>query len=137
LGEKKRPYNAETQESFAIVTPAGCELYIADSIAASQILMRKKDFPKPLDLTSRQDVTNCPQSRDNNMAVRETWNIWEELGYCTVSLPSPFSLPLMSISLFLCASQLMSLFIQVNGADWSRHHRCTAIAFSEKIHEAV
>lgn len=29
------------------------------------------------------------------------------------------------------------MFKQVDGADWSRHRRCTAVAFSETIHEAV
>ena len=41
---------------FAIVTPARCELFIADPSAAKQILRRKKDFPKPLDLTSRSNL---------------------------------------------------------------------------------
>jgi hypothetical protein len=43
----------EYGDVFALVTPADCELFIADSNVASQILMRKRDFPKPLDLTSR------------------------------------------------------------------------------------
>jgi cytochrome P450 len=29
------------------------------------------------------------------------------------------------------------MFKQVDGADWSRHRRCTAVAFSDTIHEAV
>lgn len=41
---------------FAVVTPAGCELFIADSKVARQVLMRKNDFPKPLDFTSRQTM---------------------------------------------------------------------------------
>jgi hypothetical protein len=44
---------------FAVVSPACCELFIADPKAASQILMRKKDFPKPLDLTSRWNIEPC------------------------------------------------------------------------------
>ncbi|KAF3387362.1 Cytochrome P450 72A13 [Penicillium rolfsii] len=65
---------------FAIVTPVRCELFIADARATKQILMRRKDFPKPLEFTSTPDV---------------------------------------------------------DGADWSRHIRCTAVAFSETTHEAV
>ncbi|KAJ6012570.1 cytochrome P450 monooxygenase [Penicillium canescens] len=54
---------------FAIVTPAGCELYIADSKAASEILMRKKDFPKPLDFTILLKACLGLDNDDNNAAA--------------------------------------------------------------------
>jgi hypothetical protein len=73
---------------FAIVTPAGCEIYIADSKAASQILMRKKDFPKPLDFASKQNVEPCRLSRGGNMVARKTSNIWEKLSYCMLPHPA-------------------------------------------------
>jgi hypothetical protein len=74
---------------FAIVTPASCELFIADSMAAKQILTRKKDFPKPLDLTSRPNVEPCLLSHGANKFSREASNIWEKLGYCMIFFKLP------------------------------------------------
>jgi hypothetical protein len=74
---------------FAIVTPASCELFIADSIAAKQILTRKKDFPKPLDLTSRPNIEPCRLSHGANNFARKTSNIWEKLGYSMISFQLP------------------------------------------------
>lgn len=69
---------------FAIVTPARCELFIADTKAARQILMRKKDFPKPLDLTSRLNIELCRLSHRANKAARKAGNIRQKLGYCII-----------------------------------------------------
>jgi hypothetical protein len=81
---------------FAVVTPAGCELFIADSKAAQQILMRKNDFPKPIDLTSTQIDESCRLFRGANKITRKTWGVWEEFGYCMGSLV------FFRIFLFLC-----------------------------------
>ncbi|KAJ6025794.1 cytochrome P450 monooxygenase [Penicillium canescens] len=96
---------------FAIATPAGCEIYVADSKAASQILMRKKDFPKPLHFARKLQIFG------KSLAT-----------VCCPTLLKTDPSPMKSIDGYV---------EQVDGADWNRHRRCTAVAFSETIHEAV
>jgi hypothetical protein len=38
---------------FILVSPTGCEIYVADAKAAKQILDRRNDFPKPNRLLAR------------------------------------------------------------------------------------
>lgn len=77
---------------FAIVTSARCELFIADPKAAKQILMRKKDFPKPLDLTSRPNIEPCRLAEGANKVARKARNIWEKPGYCMIFSPLFFQI---------------------------------------------
>ncbi|OGM46141.1 cytochrome P450 monooxygenase [Aspergillus bombycis] len=41
---------------FILVTPATCELYVADTDAAKQVLTRWRDFPKPSSLLEKMNV---------------------------------------------------------------------------------
>lgn len=75
----------EYGDVFTIVTPGRCELFIADPKAAKQILMRKKDFPKPLDLTSRHTVEPCRLYQGANKFARKAGYIRQKLGYCMMS----------------------------------------------------
>ncbi|KAI9037555.1 cytochrome P450 monooxygenase [Aspergillus affinis] len=41
---------------FILVTPTGCELFVADRDAARDVLSRRNDFPKPIKLLGKLDV---------------------------------------------------------------------------------
>lgn len=48
--QEKFAVHAEYGKLFILVTPATCELYVADVDAAKQVLSRWRDFPKPSSL---------------------------------------------------------------------------------------
>lgn len=42
---------------FVNVTPAGNEIYVADAFMSNQILLRRKDFVKPVDIMGKSNMT--------------------------------------------------------------------------------
>lgn len=45
--------HAEHGKIFIHVTPGGNEMFVADAAASDQILSRRKDFLKPIDMLGR------------------------------------------------------------------------------------
>ncbi|KAE8422976.1 cytochrome P450 monooxygenase [Aspergillus pseudocaelatus] len=54
--QEKFAVHAEYGKLLILVTPATCELYIADVDAAKQVLTRWRDFPKPSSLLEKMNV---------------------------------------------------------------------------------
>ncbi|RMZ39501.1 hypothetical protein AFCA_002349 [Aspergillus flavus] len=54
--QEKFAVHAEYGKLFILVTPATCELYVADVDAAKQVLSRWRDFPKPSSLLEKMNV---------------------------------------------------------------------------------
>lgn len=93
---------------FAHATPSGIEIFVADAASSNDLLNRRKDFPKPMDMVRKLKIP--PEEEPSAKSLTKLPEIINLFG------PSVAS---------------------TDGADWSRHRRITATPFNERNNRIV